>query len=138
MVNLVDFNDIEKYGIVDINGKNINEFESVSMNALIEKTEPQIAPSNLAILGRYILPPELFDFLKDINPGVCGEIQLTDALSGLLTKKGLNAVMTDAHVIDCGNKLGYLSANLLVGMRDHKSRAKIQAFMNKLFDDGFL
>ena len=122
---------------MDLSGKIINEFETTPMKGLIEKPEPQNAPSNLAVLGRYILPPEVFNLLENTNPGVGNEIQLTDALSELLVKDGLNAVMTDADVFDCGNKLGYLSANLCLGIRDPKSRAKIYALMNKLYDDGF-
>jgi UTP--glucose-1-phosphate uridylyltransferase len=137
MVERVDFDDIEKYGIIDMDGKIINEFVSTSMKTLIEKPEPQNSPSNLAILGRYILPPQSFDLLESVNPDVGGEIQLTDALSKLVIKEGLNAVLTDAHIFDCGNKLGYLNANLLMGMRDPNSRAKINAFMNKLSDDDF-
>ncbi|MDB4839621.1 UTP--glucose-1-phosphate uridylyltransferase [Amylibacter sp.] len=137
MVERVDFDDIEKYGIIDLSGKNINKFETTSMNALIEKPEPQKAPSNLAVSGRYILPPQIFNMLENINPGVGGEIQLTDALSELLAKEGLNAVMTDADIFDCGNKLGYLTANLSMGMRDPKSRAEIHAFINKFKDDDF-
>ncbi|EAU52274.1 UTP--glucose-1-phosphate uridylyltransferase (UDP-glucose pyrophosphorylase) (UDPGP) [alpha proteobacterium HTCC2255] len=137
MVERIDFDDTDKYGIVEMSKKNINEFESAPLKALIEKPEPQNAPSNLALLGRYILPPQLFNFLEDINPGVGGEIQLTDALFKLLTKKSLNAVLTDAHIFDCGNKHGFLAANLLVGMQDPKTRTKIYALMNKLNDDDF-
>ena len=137
MVESIDFDDIEKYGIIDISRKNINEFEAIPIKEIIEKPKPKNAPSNLAVLGRYILPPQIFDFLKDINPDDSGEIQLTDALSGLLAKSGLNAVLTDADIFDCGNKLGFLSANLVTGVRDPKSRAKMYALMNKLIDGKF-
>ena len=66
-----------------------------------------------------------------------GELQLTDGLSKLLSLEGLNCFKTDADVYDCGNKIGYLSANLAVGMRDAKSRASIHALFNKLIDDDF-
>ena len=56
--------------------KNINEFENTPIKDIIEKPKPKNAPSNLAVLGRYILPPQIFDFLKDINPDDSGEIQL--------------------------------------------------------------
>ena len=137
MVERIDFDDIEKYGIIDMCGKNINKFETTSMRALIEKPEPQKAPSDLAILGRYILPPQILSILESISAGVGNEIQLTDALSELLAKDGLNAVMTDAHIFDCGNKMGYLTANLMMAMRDQKSREEINAFMNKFKDDDF-
>jgi UTP--glucose-1-phosphate uridylyltransferase len=90
---------------------------------LIEKPAPQDAPSDLAVLGRYILLPNLFDLIENLKPGVGGEIQLTDALSKLLILEGLHALKTDVDVYDCGNKLGYLSANLAIGMRDTKSKA---------------
>jgi len=137
MVEKVDFSNIEKYGIVDFDVKNIVPFRSFSLSGLTEKPDRQIAPSNLAIIGRYILPPELLDFLENINPGVGDEIQLTDALSALLVKGGLNAVETNADIYDCGDKLGYLSANLAIGMRDPKSRANIHALFNRLIDEEF-
>ena len=95
------------------------------------------APSNLAVLGRYILPPEIFELLENITPGVDNEIQLTDALLKLQVKEGLNAILTDASIYDCGNKLGYLSANLAVGMQDPKSRANIITLFKNLINDGF-
>jgi len=135
MVEEVDFSKIEKYGIIDIAENNINLFDSTPIINIIEKPSVQNAPSNLAVLGRYVLPPEVLDILENISPGVGGEIQLTDALLKLQIKEGLNAVMTDASIFDCGNKLGYLSANLAVGMQDPKSRASIIALFDKLTND---
>jgi UTP--glucose-1-phosphate uridylyltransferase len=137
MVEQVDCKSIEKYGIVDPVVKKINTFETIPLRGLIEKPNPQDAPSDLAILGRYIVSPNLFGLYKNIKPGVGGEIQLTDVLSKLLILEGLNALKTDADVYDCGNKLGYLSANLAIGMRDPRSRSTIHALFNKLIDDNF-
>jgi len=137
MVEKVDFDKIKKYGIIDTGEKNITPFRSIPLRGLIEKPDPQNAPSNLAILGRYILPPQLLDLIENINPGVGNEIQLTDALSKLLEIEGLNAVITDADIYDCGDKLGYLSANLAVGFRDPKIKADIYGLFNKLIDDDF-
>ena len=137
MVESVDFDDIEKYGVIDMDGKNLSEFETVPIKALIEKPEPQNAPSNLAVLGRYILPPQIFDLLEGINPSFGDEIQLTDGLSKLLAEKGLNAVLTDEHVFDCGNKHGYLAANLSIGMQDPKTKIMVDALMKKLNYDDF-
>jgi len=137
MVESVDYDSIEKYGIINTFEKNITPFSSFPLRGLIEKPDRDKSPSNLAILGRYILPPEILVLLDNINPGVGDEIQLTDALSALLTKEGLNAVKTDADIYDCGNKLGYLSANLATGMRDPKSRTNIVSLFHKLIDDGF-
>ena len=98
MVEQVDSDKIEKYGIVDIGGKNITVFESTRMEGIIEKPEFQNAPSDLAVSGRYILPPQILYFLEKTTPGVGDEIQLTDALLSLLTKDGLNAIKTDADI----------------------------------------
>ena len=88
----------------------------------------------ILIFGISVLSPKIFDLLENLEPGVGGEIQLTDALRKLLGFEGLNALKTDADVYDCGNKLGFLSANLAVGMRDPKSSAFIHKLFNKLTD----
>jgi UTP--glucose-1-phosphate uridylyltransferase len=137
MIEQVDSDSIEKYGIVDPCEKEIGLFETISLNGLIEKPSPQNAPSNLAILGRYILSPKIFDLLENLKPGVGGEIQLTDALNKLLSFEGLNALKTDADVYDCGNKLGFLSANLAVGLRDPKSSIIIHELFKKLINKDF-
>ena len=138
MVEQVDFNSIEKYGIVDTGGKKISTFDTIPLKGLVEKPDPHDAPSNLAILGRYILSPNLFGLLENLKPGVGGEMQLTDALSKLLILEGLNALKTDADIYDCGNKMGYLSANLAVGMQDPKSRAKLITLFDNLINDDLL
>ena len=104
---------------------------------MIEKPNPEDAPSNLALLGRYILSPKIFNLLVDLKPGVGGEVQLTDGLSKLLSLDGLNGLKTDADIYDCGNKLGFLSANLAVGMGDVNSRAALHALFKKLIDNEF-
>jgi len=86
----------------------------------------------LAVLGRYILPSKILKLLKNTRAGVGGEIQLTDALDELLRIDGLNAFETDADVHDCGNKKGFLSANLAVGMRDSKTRKDIVKVFKKI------
>ena len=137
MIEQVDSDSIEKYGIVDPCEKEIGLFETISLKGLTEKPSPQNAPSNLAILGRYILSPKIFDLLENLKPGVGGEIQLTDALNKLLSFEGLNALKTDADVYDCGNKLGFLSANLAVGLRDPKSSVIIHELFKKLINKDF-
>ena len=129
MVERIDIKEIENYGIVNIDGKKSKPFKPVSIIGLIEKPNLQNAPSNLAVLGRYILPPTVSKLLEDTKPGLGGKIQLTDALGKLLNHGGLNAFETDADVYDCGNKLGYLSANLAFGTRD----PEIKVMLNKVF-----
>lgn len=130
MVQNIHLKETENYGIVNIDGKKSKPFKSVSISGLIEKPKLQDAPSNLAVLGRYVLPPMVLKLLENTKPGLGGEIQLTDALCELLNYDGLNAFETDAEVYDCGNKSGYLSANLAFGMRD----PEIKAMLNKIFN----
>ena len=89
------------------------------------------APSNLAVLGRYILPSKVLDLLETTVAGIGGEIQLTDALDELLKHDGLNAFETDAGIFDCGNKQGFLSTNLAVGMRDPETKQVIKELIQK-------
>ena len=131
MVERVDSGAIENYGVADLNGEASEPFRSVPLKGLVEKPSPEDAPSNLAVLGRYILPSKVLDLLETTVAGVGGEIQLTDALDELLKRDGLNAFETDAEIFDCGNKQGFLSANLAVGMRDPDTKQVIKALIEK-------
>ena len=130
MVERVNPELVESYGIADLGGVMLEPFKSVALKGLVEKPSPEHAPSNLAVLGRYVLPSKVLELLEDTGAGVGGEIQLTDALDSLLDTDGLNAFETDAEVHDCGNKQGFLSANLAVGMRDAETKIVIK----KLFE----
>jgi UTP--glucose-1-phosphate uridylyltransferase len=131
MVERVDSEAIENYGVADLNGEASEPFKSVALKGLVEKPSPEDAPSNLAVLGRYILPSKVLDLLETTIAGVGGEIQLTDALDELLKRDGLNAFESDANIFDCGNKQGFLSANLAVGMRDPETKQVIKALIAK-------
>lgn len=132
MVERVNSMDIDKFGIADLGELDSEPFKSIFLKGLVEKPSLKDAPSDLAILGRYILPPAIFDVLRKTKPGVDGEIQLTDGLDKLVGISGLNILETDAEVFDCGNKLGLLSANLAVGMRDPKAQTKIIKMLKNL------
>ena len=131
MVERVDSDMIESYGVADLDGVESKPFDSVSLKVLVEKPSSDEAPSNLAVVGRYILPSKVLDLLEKTKAGVSGEIQLTDALDELLKTDGLNSFETDADIHDCGNKQGFLSANLAVGMRDPETREKISKLFKK-------
>ena len=131
MVERVDSEAIEYYGVADLGTQASKPFKSVPIKGLVEKPSPEEAPSNLAVLGRYILPSAVLGLLETTVAGVGDEIQLTDALDELLKIQGLNAFETDAGVFDCGNKRGFLSANLAVGMRDPQTRSFIKALIKK-------
>jgi UTP--glucose-1-phosphate uridylyltransferase len=131
MVERVSSDAIENYGIADLGGEASESFKSIPLKGLIEKPSLKDAPSNLAVLGRYILPSKVLDLLETTVAGVGDEIQLTDALDELLKLEGLNALETDADIFDCGNKQGFLSANLAVGMRDPDTRQYIKVVFEK-------
>ena len=130
MVEPVALARVESYGIADLGDETTEPFKSVALRGLVEKPSPADAPSNLAVLGRYVLPNSVLDLLEITGVGVGGEIQLTDALHALLKSEGLNAFETDAATFDCGNKQGFLGANVAVGMQD----PKIKAYLNALID----
>jgi UTP--glucose-1-phosphate uridylyltransferase len=129
MVERVDSASVENYGVVDLGGSAAVPFVSVEIKKLIEKPSSDEAPSDLAIIGRYILPWRVMDLLHETKAGVGGEIQLTDALDRLLIEQQLSAILTDASIFDCGNKEGYLGANIAMAMRD----SKIKAYLNELW-----
>lgn len=131
MVERIDSDAIENFGVADLNNAESKPFKSVPIKGLVEKPALEDAPSNLAILGRYILPYKVLDLLENTSAGVGGEIQLTDALDELLRLEGLNSLETDAEIYDCGNKQGFLTANLAMGMRDPKLRVEISKFLKK-------
>lgn len=103
-----------KYGIVDPEpaGKNIYR-----INGMVEKPRPEDAPSNLAVVGRYILSPRIFDLIESVGAGAGGEIQLTDAIAALLKEQQVLAYEFDGIRYDCGSKLGYLQATVEYAMR---------------------
>ena len=126
MVQRVNPGVVDSYGIANLGDVALEPFKSVALKGLVEKPSPDQAPSNLAVLGRYVLPSKTLDLLEHTVAGVGGEIQLTDALVKLLDTDGLNALETDAEIHDCGNKQGFLSANLAVGMRDPETNLAIK------------
>ena len=130
MVQSIENKDTESYGIVDTNEEYPKPFSGVGIKKLVEKPSPANSPSNLAVLGRYILPADIMDILENTSQGVGGEIQLTDALDKFLDHGDLNAFLSTAKIFDCGNKKGFIGANLVLGMRD----PKISGYLKDLFD----
>ena len=111
-VEKVQQKETSQYGIVEINNRTNN------ISNIIEKPNPEEAPSDLAIVGRYILTPRIFTILATQGKGKGGEIQLTDAISSLLLKEPVHAFPFKGIRYDCGNKLGYLKANIEYGLRN--------------------
>jgi UTP--glucose-1-phosphate uridylyltransferase len=107
----------DKYGIVDASP--LSE-RAAKINLVVEKPRPDVAPSNLAIVGRYILPARIFSLLENTRPGAGGEIQLTDAIEALLAERSVLAYRFEGTRFDCGNKLGLVKATLHMAMQDPK------------------
>ena len=104
----------ESYGIVTVEAM---QGDSARIHSIVEKPKPAKAPSNLAVIGRYVLTPRIFDLLAAVTPGAGGEIQLTDAISALLGEERVLAVRLAGRRFDCGSKLGYLQATVELGVR---------------------
>ena len=99
------------YGIVAV-----DEGARNRITQIIEKPKPEDAPSNSAVVGRYLLAPEIFDKLEDIGKGAGGEIQLTDGIAALLEEQSVHAYSFSGTRYDCGSKLGYLQATVAYGL----------------------
>ena len=117
-----------RYGIVDP-GK--TDGRCTEVNGMIEKPKEGLAPSNLAIIGRYILQPELFDILETIGEGSGGEIQLTDGMVKLMQSQKFHAYRFEGERFDCGDKVGWLEANLAFALSRPEMRAEITSFLKK-------
>jgi UTP--glucose-1-phosphate uridylyltransferase len=104
----------QSYGIVTIDRM---QDDLARIHSIVEKPKPAVAPSNLAVIGRYVLTPRIFELLAAVTPGAGGEIQLTDAISALLAHERVFALRLPGRRFDCGSKLGYLQAMVEFGLR---------------------
>ncbi|MST62393.1 UTP--glucose-1-phosphate uridylyltransferase GalU [Peptostreptococcus anaerobius] len=125
-VQEIDKKDTDKYGIID--GKK-TENDVYKVDALVEKPSTESAPSNVAILGRYIITPDIFDILGDLPPGKNDEIQLTDALEKLIKDDGMYAYTFEGKRYDLGDKLGFLKATVDFALKRDDLR---EPFLNYL------
>ena len=111
-VEPVPESELKNYGVVNIDGGPKNDGRVFPINAMVEKPKPGTATSNLTILGRYILQPEIFDILSAKESGTGGEVQITDAMIRLLQTQPFHALKYEGRTFDCGSKLGFLLANV--------------------------
>jgi UTP--glucose-1-phosphate uridylyltransferase len=117
------------YGIAG--GKPLDD-RTIAIDELVEKPAPERAPSRLAVIGRYVLPPSIFEILRNTPPGVGGEIQLTDALATLAKTEGLLGYRFTGDRYDAGERLGYLKANLAFALKRSDLRAPLIAYLKDL------
>ena len=124
-VETVPDKDTSRYGIVAIDGSN-------KISQMVEKPAPADAPSNLAVVGRYLLSPGVFDKLETIGRGAGGEIQLTDAIADMLAESDVYAYSFKGERFDCGNKLGYLQATVAYGLEHPEVGAQFRDQLRQL------
>src|SRR5512133_2517842 len=111
------------YGIAA--GTRVDE-RTIRIDRLVEKPKKD-APSNLAVIGRYVLPPRIFSYLEQVKPGVGGELQLTDALAMLAQEVGLLGYRFDGRRFDAGDRLGFLKANIAFAMKRQELAGPLRA-----------
>lgn len=120
----------QRYGIVT-EGATINP-RLCTVEAIVEKPKPEDAPSTQAVIGRYILPGRIMQILRETEKGAGGEIQLTDAISRLIREKTVLAYQFAGKRYDCGDKLGYLQANVEMGLAHSQLGAEFKAYLAEL------
>ncbi|MFM4721404.1 UTP--glucose-1-phosphate uridylyltransferase GalU [Aeromonas bivalvium] len=112
MVEAVPESEVDKYGIADVKGEALTAGMSLPMQAIVEKPPRDEAPSNLAVVGRYVLSANIWPLLEKTPAGAGDEIQLTDAIAMLMEREQVNAYSMKGRSHDCGSKLGYMKANV--------------------------
>jgi UTP--glucose-1-phosphate uridylyltransferase len=121
--------DTDKYGIVEVD----TQSSQISrIRSIVEKPRPSAAPSNLAVVGRYVLTPGIFDHLAQIGRGAGGEIQLTDAIARLMKEEAIYAYRFTGKRFDCGSKLGYLQATVEFALAHPQVADGFRRYLNTL------
>ncbi|MEC8665600.1 MAG: UTP--glucose-1-phosphate uridylyltransferase GalU [Pseudomonadota bacterium] len=120
--------DTARYGIIDIEEDN---GRTVKIKNLVEKPDPEQAPSRLAIMGRYILQPEIFNHLSAFETGAGGEIQLTAAIVKMIGSQPLHGFRYEGQRYDCGTRLGFIETNLAFGLADPEIGDQVREILKK-------
>ncbi|WP_281254443.1 UTP--glucose-1-phosphate uridylyltransferase GalU [Paenibacillus rigui] len=128
-VRQVPMEDVSKYGIVSHGGQQNRLYK---VKDLVEKPDPQQAPSNVAIMGRYILKPTIFQMLRTIERGAGNEYQLTDALRRVCQREGLLALDLKGERYDIGDKFGYMKAIVEMGLARKDMRPQLLAYLTEI------
>jgi UTP--glucose-1-phosphate uridylyltransferase len=134
MVEPVAHDEIDQYGVVDCSGQDLSAGQSVEIKGLVEKPPLETAPSNLAIVGRYILAADIWPLLNKTQPGEGGEIQLTDAIGKLLKTSAVEAYQIVGKSHDCGTKLGYMQAQLEYALRDDEIGSRLRNSIHSIIE----
>ncbi len=132
-IQRVPMDETPQYGIVE--GEKIERDNTFKVTRMVEKPAPGTTDSNMAIIGRYILMPEIFNILDKTTPGHGGEIQLTDALLALTKRRGMYAMEFEGTRFDAGDKMGYLKAIIAYGLRHPALGKQLTAHLKKVVAD---
>ena len=132
LVEEVPEEDVIKFGVVDLDGAEISLGESAKIHAMVEKPEQDEAPSNLAVVGRYVLSEKIWDLLEFTPPGAGGEVQLTDAIASLMNIEQVDAYYMKGKSHDCGSKLGYMKANVEFALRHPELGEAFQEYLAQM------
>ena len=130
-VETVEPSQTGSYGIVEV--EKLKNFQRITN--IVEKPKPEEAPSNLAVVGRYILTPRIFDLLTNLPRGAGGEIQLTDGIARLLDHEFVLAHAFEGKRYDCGSKLGYLEATVAYGLKHPETGAQFGELLKRYTAD---
>jgi UTP--glucose-1-phosphate uridylyltransferase len=131
-VQTVPQSQTDKYGIVKT-GSRLDDL--LRVERIVEKPKPEKAPSNLAVVGRYLLTPRIFEHLERIGEGAGGEIQLTDGIARLMNDEAVYAYKFEGKRFDCGSKLGYLQANVEYALAHPELSKSFRAYLRGLAKD---
>ncbi|MDG2944738.1 UTP--glucose-1-phosphate uridylyltransferase GalU [Exercitatus varius] len=132
MVAQVDPKDVSSYGVADCGGAEFGGGESAPISRLVEKPSVDKAPSNLAVVGRYVFSAGIWDLLARTPVGVGDEIQLTDAIDMLIKQETVEAFHMTGESFDCGDKIGYMEAFVEYGLQHEKLGARFRDYLKKL------
>ncbi len=127
-VEEVPKSDTSKYGVI---APKVRKGALIEMTGMVEKPKPEAAPSNFRIIGRYILQPEIFRLLETQEKGAGGEIQLTDSMNKLNSSQAFHACVCVGVIHDCGSKLGWLQANVDLGLKNAELRDALGDFIRE-------
>lgn len=134
MLEQVPQEEVNQYGVADLGGHHLSHGESAPMTGIVEKPDVQSAPSNLAVVGRYVLSSQIWDLLDFTPPGAGNEIQLTDAIASLMKVEPVNAFYMTGKSNDCGSKLGYMKANFEYALKHPVLGEDFKAYVKAMAD----
>ena len=140
MTELYDYENCSVLAVQDVPRENTKQYGIVSsapyrtgielVSGIVEKPQPDVAPSTLAVVGRYVLTGRIFDYLEHLGTGTGGEIQLTDGIAALMAAERVLAYRYSGQRYDCGSKLGYLEAMTAMGLKHPETGEGLRRFLN--------